>query len=79
MDRFLPSCYGCRTPGVIKATCRKCNPTVQIDDAQSPTLDDMISYSISIESQLTSRSLVQEQQCMPTLELHIRLLGKLTC
>ncbi|GIY05916.1 hypothetical protein CDAR_440601 [Caerostris darwini] len=39
MGRFLPLCYDCGAPGVIKAKCRKCNSTVQVEDAQPPTLN----------------------------------------
>ncbi|GIY14326.1 hypothetical protein CEXT_131551, partial [Caerostris extrusa] len=39
MDRSLPSCYGCGWPGVIKAKCRKCNSTVQVDSTQPPNLN----------------------------------------
>ncbi|KAF8781604.1 Transposon Tf2-6 polyprotein like [Argiope bruennichi] len=53
-DRPPLSCYGCGEPGVVKAKCAKCNPMVQGDRTQPPTLNHMNFYSILMESQPSS-------------------------
>ncbi|KAF8778216.1 Retrovirus-related Pol polyprotein like [Argiope bruennichi] len=53
-DRPPLSCYGCGEPGVVEAKCAKCNPMVQGDRTQPPTLNHMNFYSISMESQPSS-------------------------
>ncbi|KAF8795000.1 hypothetical protein HNY73_002902 [Argiope bruennichi] len=53
-DRPPLSCYDCGAPGVVKAKCAKCNPMVQGDSTQPPTLNPMNFHSISMESQPSS-------------------------
>ncbi|KAF8789962.1 hypothetical protein HNY73_005056 [Argiope bruennichi] len=53
-DRPPLSCYGCGALGVVKAKCAKCNPMVQGDRTQPPTLNHMNFYNTSVESQPSS-------------------------
>ncbi|XP_055944604.1 uncharacterized protein LOC129975566 [Argiope bruennichi] len=50
-DRPPLACYGCGAPAVVKAKCAECDPTVQGDSTQPPTLHRMNFHSISMESQ----------------------------
>ncbi|KAF8785788.1 Gag-Pol polyprotein-like protein [Argiope bruennichi] len=53
-DRTPLLCYGCGEQGVVKAKCAKCNPMVQGDRTQPPTLNHTNFYSILMESQPSS-------------------------
>ncbi|CAL1271290.1 unnamed protein product [Larinioides sclopetarius] len=53
-DRIPLTCYGCGTPGVIRAKCHTCNPTSQQDASQSSSFNHMNFYSFSMENNPTS-------------------------
>ncbi|KAF8784290.1 Retrovirus-related Pol polyprotein like [Argiope bruennichi] len=70
-------------PGVVKAKCAKCNPVVQGDRTQPPTLNHMNFYSILMESQPSSIIEINDfwfptSRGVSTLELHIRVFRRKT-
>ncbi|KAF8795401.1 Gag-Pol polyprotein-like protein [Argiope bruennichi] len=61
-DRSTLSCYGCGAPEVVKAKCAKCNPMVQGDSTQTPTLNHMNFHRISMENFLRAAGIILDLQ-----------------